>query len=62
MLRWNDYLHDNLTIFMHDTYLRTLVGCDLETILKTEFKNNYAILDYVDQRHVHKITEIYNRF
>lgn len=61
VLNWNDFLHDNIHIFMHDTYLRTLVGCDLETILKTEFKNNYAILDYVDQRHIRKITELYNR-
>lgn len=61
VLKWNDFLHDNLTIFLHDTYLRTLVGCDLETILKTEFKNNYAILDYVDQKHIRKIIDLHNR-
>ena len=61
VLRWNDFLHENLHIFLHDTYLRTLVGCELDTIFRTEFKENYAILDYVDQKHVNQINELYNR-
>jgi glycosyltransferase involved in cell wall biosynthesis len=61
VLHWNDFLHENLHIFLHDTYLRTLVGCELDAILRTEFKHNYAILDYVDQKHVNLIIELYNR-
>ena len=61
VLTWNDYLKDNLHIFLHDTYLRTLVGCDLDTILRAEFKNNYFILDYVEQKHIGRITELHNR-
>lgn len=61
VLEWNDYLGDNIHIFLHDTYLRTLVGCDLDTILRAEFKNNYFILDYVDQKHIGRITELHNR-
>ena len=61
VLAWNDYLGDNIHIFLHDTYLRTLVGCDLDTILRAEFKNNYFILDYVDQKHIGRITELHNR-
>jgi hypothetical protein len=60
VLTWNDYLKDNLHIFLHDTYLRTLVGCDLDTILRVEFQNNYFILDYVDQKHIMRITELHN--
>lgn len=61
VLRWNDYLQKNMGIFLHDTYLRTLIGCDLDAILRAEFKENYAILDYVDQKHVLMITELYER-
>ena len=61
VLEWNNYLRDNIHIFLHDTYLRTLVGCDLDTILRAEFKNNYFILDYVDQKHIMRITELHNR-
>lgn len=61
VLRWNDFLKENIHIFLHDTYLRTLVGCNLDVILRSEFKDNYAILDYVDQKHVLRITELYER-
>lgn len=61
VLEWNNYLRDNIHIFLHDTYLRTLVGCDLDTILRAEFKNNYFILDYVEQKHIGRITELHNR-
>ena len=60
VLEWNNYLRDNIHIFLHDTYLRTLVGCDLDTILRAEFKNNYFILDYVEQKHIGRITELHN--
>ena len=61
VLKWNDYLKDNIHIFLHDTYLRTLVGCDLDTILRAEFQNNYFILDYVDQKHIMRMTDLHNR-
>ena len=61
VLQWNEYLHDHIHIFLHDTYLRTLIGCDLDAVLRTEFKNNYAILDYVDQKHVRRITDLHYR-
>ena len=61
VLSWNNYLKDNIHIFLHDTYLRTLVGCDLDTILRAEFQNNYTIIYCVDQRHIVQITELYNR-
>ena len=59
VLKWNDFLHENMHVFLHDTYLRTLVGCDLDTILRSEFRGNYVILDYVDRKHVARITELY---
>ena len=59
VLKWNDFLHENMHVFLHDTYLRTLVGCDLDTILRSEFHGNYFILDYVDRKHVDRINELY---
>lgn len=61
VITWNGYLKDNMHIFLHDIYLRTLVGCDLNTILQAEFQNNYFILDYVDQKHIAQITELHER-
>lgn len=61
VLEWNEFLHANIHIFLHDTYLRALVGCDLDAILRSEFKDNYAILDYVDQVHIRRITDLYTK-
>ena len=59
VLKWNDFVDENMPAFLHDTYLRTLVGCDLDTILRSEFLGNYVIMDYVDRKHVDRITELY---
>jgi len=61
VLQWNEFLRENIRVFLHDTYLRTLVGCDLDSILRAEFKNNYTILDYVDQTHINQIKDLYER-
>jgi len=59
VLKWNDFVDENMPAFLHDTYLRTLVGCDLDTILRSEFLGNYVILDYLDRKHIDKITELH---
>lgn len=45
---WNEYLYENLDIYLHDVFLRTIVGSDLDFILKSEFKADYAIVPYTD--------------
>ena len=57
VFNWNEHLHDNIDIYLHDTYLRSLVGCNFEEILKSEFLANYPLLSYVDKDHVIKINE-----
>jgi hypothetical protein len=59
VLKWNDFVCENMPAFLHDTYLRTLVGCDLDTILRSEFLGNYVIVDYLDRKYVDMITELY---
>jgi hypothetical protein len=58
---WNDYLHENMPVFLHDVYLRSLVGCDLQYILQQEFRANTPLLPYVDDCHIEKIRNLYER-
>jgi len=59
ILDWNDYLHENLDVYMHDVFLRTIVGCELDYILRAEFMTNYDLLEYVDDCHKDKIKEFH---
>jgi hypothetical protein len=55
VLEWNDYLHDHLSIYLHDTFLRTVVGIEFDAILRAEFQQDYPLLDFIDQRHIERI-------
>jgi hypothetical protein len=58
---WNQYLYDNIQVYIHDTYLRTLVGCELDYILRSEFMKNYELIEFVDNCHVQKIQDYHHR-
>jgi hypothetical protein len=58
---WNEYLYENIQIYIHDTYLRTLVGCELDYILRSEFMKNYELVEFVDKCHVEKIRDYHHR-
>jgi glycosyltransferase involved in cell wall biosynthesis len=58
---WNQYLYDNIQVYIHDTYLRTLVGCELDYILRSEFMKNYELIEFVDECHVKKISDYHHR-
>lgn len=58
---WNEYLYENMQVYIHDTYLRTLVGCDLDYILRSEFMGNYELIPFVDECHVQKIRDYHLR-
>ena len=61
ILKWNEYLYENIDIYIHDTYLKTVVGIDIDRILASEFRQDYALIDYIDQGHVDKIREYHTR-
>jgi hypothetical protein len=61
VLDWNDYLYENMHVFLHDVYLRTIVGCNLEFILEQEFRANVPLLPYVDESHYTKIKALHER-
>ena len=52
---------ENLNIFLHDTYLKTLVGYDFVKIMKTEFFENYELLDSINGEPKHKLISLHNR-
>ena len=52
---WNECLYDNMDIYLHDIFLRTIVGCDIDYILKAEFRGDSELFDFVDSCHLEKI-------
>jgi hypothetical protein len=56
----NDYLHKNIHLYLHDTYLRTLIGNSFNQILEHEFKADYIHLKYLDDIHVEKLKTYYD--
>jgi hypothetical protein len=57
----DNYLDDHIDIYLHDTYLRTIVGMDFHTILKHEFMEEYNVLNLVKTEHMQKIFDFHSR-
>jgi hypothetical protein len=57
IIDWNDYLYQHLEVYLHDVFLRTIVGCPLDNILQSEFRMDYVLLPFVDDCHVAKIKQ-----
>lgn len=57
----NDFLNTESAIYLHDTYLRTLIGQDFENILQNEFKSEVAVLHLIDRIHIVKLLDLHNR-
>ena len=57
VFEWNDYLHENIDIYLHDTYLRSLIGSNIDEIFKSEFLANYSLISYIDKDHIIKIND-----
>lgn len=54
------FLYENIDFYLHDTYLRTLIGSSFDHILRDEFKEDYEILQFLDTVHVEKLKEYYD--
>jgi hypothetical protein len=59
VLNFNQYFQNNIRIYLHDTYLRTIVGCSYDKILKMELLNNYDILEYIDINNINKLKNLH---
>jgi len=60
ILDFNDYLYKNIDVYLHDVFLRTIVGCDIEYIIKSEFPVDHDLIHFVDECHYKKIKELYD--
>jgi hypothetical protein len=61
IIEWNEYLYGNIGIYLHDTYLRTILGFKFDDILRNEFLADYPLLGYIDECHENKIRIYHER-
>lgn len=61
VLEFNRYLHENIHVYLHDTYLRTVVGIEFNDMMLKEFTLDYPLLQYVDICHIEKIHAYWQR-
>ena len=54
---FNNFLTENLDIFMHDLFVLCVTNIEFNTYLKREFLANYEIISYVNQDHIQKLKE-----
>jgi len=52
---WNECLYENMEVYLHDIFLRTIVGCELDYILRAEFRSDSELFGFVDNCHLEKI-------
>ena len=52
---WNESLYENMEVYLHDIFLRTIVGCELDYILRAEFRSDSELFGFVDSCHLEKI-------
>jgi len=57
----NDYIHKHTHIYLHDTFLRTVVGMKFDDILRAEFLADYPLLKYVDICHTEILRVFHER-
>jgi hypothetical protein len=61
IIEWNEYLYGNIGIYLHDTYLRTILGFGFDDILQREFLADYPLLGYIDECHENKLKAFHER-
>lgn len=55
----NDYLNENISIYLHDIFLYSIVGSKFDDILKLEFKIEYSILSIISEEHMNKMQKLH---
>ena len=49
----DEYLDKEIDLYLHDIFLRTIVGSEFNTILKNEFLSEYPLLGSIKRKHIH---------
>jgi hypothetical protein len=55
----DEYLNENLRIYLHDTFLYSIVGSSFDDVLRQEFKTEYGILSMINQEHIEKMRTLH---
>jgi hypothetical protein len=58
---FNEYIYKHAHIYLHDTFLRTVVGMNFDDILRAEFLADYPFLNYIDSCHTEKLRIFHER-
>jgi hypothetical protein len=56
---WETFIKSNVNVFLHDTFLKTLVGYDMEKIFETEFLHNCVLLNSIEREPIEKMTQLH---
>jgi len=57
---WERFVNNNIEIFLHDTFLKTIVGYDIHKIYETEFLDNYVLIDSIKNEPLDRIYSKYS--
>jgi hypothetical protein len=55
----NEYLESNVSIYLHDTFLYSVVGLDFDGILQKEFKSEYPIIPEINQDPIQQMRTLF---
>lgn len=56
----NEFLDENLSLYLHDTFLYSIIGQSFDAILQSEFKSEYCIVDLIRPKHIEEMRTLYN--
>jgi hypothetical protein len=57
----DEYLDKEIDIYLHDIYLRTIVGSDFNTIMQNEFLSEYPLLNIIKKEHIETMWLFHSR-
>jgi hypothetical protein len=55
------YLDKGIEVYLHDIYLRTIVGSDFDTIMQNEFLSEYPLLNNIKKEHIETMWLFHSR-
>jgi len=55
------YLDKEIEVYLHDIYLRTIVGSDFNTIMQNEFLSEYPLLNNIKKEHIETMWLFHSR-
>ena len=57
----DEYLDTEIEVYLHDIYLRTIVGSDFNTIMQNEFLSEYSLLNNIKKEHIERMWLFHSR-